>query len=426
MPPPRPDPAPRRYPPSVDLLRRASRGPAAAPAGTTVEQIEAWLLADAIGEDDLLPFFESLVWRIVAAGLPLDRASLHVGTLHPQLTGFGWNWNRADGLCDEVKVAQASIQTDAYRRNPLFRVIQHGEVVRGSTSDGAAFERYPLLAELAAQGFTDYIAMPLRAGGAYHNAATAATRRPGGFSAAQLARLNRILGLFALHVERHIALRLAGNVLDTYLGAAAGGRVLRGSIARGAGAPISAVIWASDLRGFTDLADRLDERHMIALLNAYFEALAGAVMDHEGEVLKFIGDGLLAVFPYAAFGDERQAARASLAAAEQALRAVARLDVDAPGELAQVEGWRPLRTGIALHEGEVFFGNVGAPARLDFTVIGRAVNAASRIEALSKTLGRPILISGPVARWLDAPLDHLGEHTLHGLATPVAIFSPRR
>ena len=386
---------------------------------SSIADVESWLLTDALGEEDVLPFFEQLCWRLVAAGLPLDRASLHVGTLHPQLYGFGWNWNRVDGLCDEVRVAEAALANDSYRRNPLFHVIEKGEAFRGRTSDAA--QRYPLMAELAGLGYVDYAAIPLRAGGAYHNAATVATKRDGGFSESQFKDLTGMLRLAALHVERHIALRIAGNVLDTYLGAAAGGRVLRGSIKRGAGEPIRAIVWASDLRGFTDLADRLDGPDMIALLNAYFECLAGAVLAHDGEVLKFIGDGLLAVFPYSAFADERAAAGAALAAAQGALQAIDRLNAD-PQVLAHVAGWRPLRTGIALHDGEVFFGNVGAPERLDFTVIGRAVNAASRVEALSKSLGRSILVTEPVARLLDRPLEPLGEHELRGLAAPLSIY----
>jgi adenylate cyclase len=385
----------------------------------SIEDVESWLLSDALGEEDVLPFFEQFCWRLVAAGLPLDRASLHVGTLHPQLYGFGWNWNRVDGICDEVRVAEAALANDSYRRNPLFQVIENGEAFRGRTGDAA--QRYPLMAELARQGYVDYAAIPLRAGGAYHNAATVATKRADGFSDAQFRDLTRMLRLAALHVERHIALRIAGNVLDTYLGAAAGGRVLRGSIKRGAGEPIRAILWASDLRGFTDLADRLDGPDMIALLNGYFECLAGAVLAHDGEVLKFIGDGLLGVFPYSAFADERAAAAAALAAAEAALQAIDRLNAD-PQVFAHIAGWRPLRTGIALHDGEVFFGNVGAPERLDFTVIGRAVNAASRVEALSKSLGRSILVTEPVARLLDRRLEPLGQHELRGLSAPISIY----
>lgn len=418
------DPSPRSYPPFVTLLRRAEGGRAAAPARSTAGEVESWLLGEAVEQDDLLPLFESLVWRLVAAGVPLDRASLHVGTLHPQLFGFAWNWNADDGLCDEVKVAEDSLKTEAYKRNPLYRVIEHGETVQASTENDKEVARYPLLAELRKQGITAYLALPLRAGGAYHNAATAATKRPGGFEETELAALRQIFRIFALHVERHIALRISRNVLETYLGAAAGEKVLHGSIKRGDGEPIRAILWASDLRGFTDLADRLAEQDMLALLNAYFERLVAAVMTHDGQVLKFIGDGLLAVFPYSAFAGETEAAEAALAAAEEALAAVEALNGAPPEALARIEGWRPLKSGIALHDGAVFFGNVGAPGRLDFTVIGPAVNAASRVEALSKNLGRAILITEPVARLLSRPLEDLGEHRLRGLAKPLGLFSP--
>jgi len=426
------DPSPRRYSPSVTLVRRSARGAASAPERTTVEDIEGWLLGAAVAENDLLALFESLAWRAAAAGLPLDRASLHVGTLHPELYGFSWVWNRSDGLCDETRVPQASLETDSYKRNPLYRVIEHGETVRCDTRDPAAAERFPLMAELAAGGIADYLALPIGGGETYHNAVTVATQRPGGFTDAEVEAIARLLRVFALHVERHIVLRIVGNVLDTYLGAAAGGRVLAGTIARGSGEAIRAVVCISDLRGFTDLTDRLAGADVTALLNAYFERLAGAVLDHGGEVLKFIGDGLLAVFPLAAVGGsapaepERDAAERALAAAEQALDAIAALNQEPPAALRKIAGWQPLRTGIALHEGEVFFGNVGAAERLDFTVIGRAVNEASRVEALCKTLGRAVLITEPVARRLDRPLDDLGRHPLRGLARPIALFSPRR
>jgi adenylate cyclase len=235
--------------------------------------------------------------------------------------------------------------------------------------------------------------------------------------------MRRLLALFALHVERHIALRISANILDTYLGPAAGRRVLEGSIRRGAGTRIEAVIWASDLRGFTDRADRLAPDAMIALLDAYFEAMAGAVIGAGGEVLKFIGDGLLAVFPLDGDYDGRTAADAALAAAEASERAVEALNAAPPPGLAGVEGWAPLRSGIGLHEGEVFFGNVGAPERLDFTVIGKAVNAASRIEGLCKVLGRSILVSGPVAAASTRRLESVGRHDLRGVAEPVEIFA---
>lgn len=422
----RPEPSPRRYPTAVTSVRQMAHGPSVAPAQTTIQEIEAWLLGEAIRQRDQLALFEAFVWRLVAAGLPLDRVTLHIGTLHPQVFGFAWNWLNADGICDEVRVGEAAMRTDSYRRNPLYRVIQHGEPVRRSPQDPAAAAEFPLLAELAGDGMTDYAALPLGAGDRCHNAMTVATRRPGGFTEAEFAAIRRLLSLFALHVERHIAWRIAGNVLDAYLGQAAGRQVLDGAIKRGAGQPIDAIIWMSDLRGFTTLSDRLAEAETIQLLNAYFERMAGAVMVHGGEVLKFIGDGLLAVFPLRPEDPPEKAAEAALSAAEAAFAQVEALNAAPPPPLDGIQGWRPLRSGIALHEGEVFFGNIGAPERLDFTVIGSAVNEASRVEALTKQLGRSILITEPVARRLTRALDELGRHRLRGVASEIAIFSPRQ
>ncbi len=418
------DPAPRRYPSAVTLLRRAARGPAAAPAIADIAQLEDWLLGEALAEDDMLGFFERLVWGIVATGIPLDRASLHAGTLHPQLYGYAWNWNRADGLCDETVVAEAALKSDSYRRNPIFQVIEYGKRFRGRTDDPAMRQQYPLMADLAAQGIVDYSVLPLFAGAPYHNAVTVATAVAAGFSESEYTQIERILRLISGHVQRYVAQQITANVLDTYLGPAAGMRVLRGNIQRGAGTAIRAIIWSSDLRGFTDLSDRLAGDDMIAVLNAYFECMVAAILAQGGEVLKFIGDGLLAVFPYAGFSDEAAASRAALAAAQTALANLRSLNDGPPPALAALPHWRPLRSGIGLHEGDVFFGNVGAPQRLDFTVIGRAVNTAARIESLSKELGRDILLSEPVARHIEAGLDDLGLHTLRGLKDPIRLFSP--
>ncbi len=417
------DPAPRRYPQGVMLVRRSSLGTAAARGSTSFAAIESWLLHEAALERDMLLFVESFIWRLVAAGAPIERMSLHIGTLHPQLVGFAWNWNSVDGFCDEVKVAESANQSDSFRRNPLFRVFNFGETIRRDPRTPEAQAEFAMMAELAALGLTDYVALPL-SGGGYRNAITLATRHPDGFTEADIRLLKPVISLFALHVERHSALRISGNALNAYLGLGAATKVLAGSIKRGAGESIRAVIWVSDLRGFTDLSDRLSGSDMLALLNAYFEVMAGAVLSQGGEVLKFIGDGLLAAFPLSAADQVAPAARSALAAAKAAMAGLDALNRDPPGTLAATDGWQPLRAGIALHEGEVFFGNIGAPERLDFTVIGSAVNEASRVEALQKTLKRDILLTEAVARHLDVPLDFLGEHSLRGVATPLAIYTP--
>ncbi len=412
----------RNYPDFVTLIRRSHDADKAL-GRVSVADVEAWLLGDALSEDSLIDLFHGLVLRMAAADLPVERGTLHVGTLHPQLYGYAWNWSATEGFCDEVKVSEAVLATDAYRRNPMFEVVGQGATVRARLDSPDDVARYPLFSELAEKGMTDYIGLPLSTGGAYHNAVTIATKQAGGFREDQLAEIDRLLKPFALHVERHIAMRISQNVLDTYLGTAAGSQVLNGSIKRGAGAPISAIIWSSDLRGFTDLANRLKGPEVLAVLNEYFDLLAGAVMSHGGEVLKFIGDGLLAVFPFSNFKSEQAAAEAAFEAAAFALTQLDALN-ESVDRLGDVADWRPLRSGIALHRGEVFFGNVGAPGRLDFTVIGRAVNTASRVEALSKVLERPILVTEPVAALLERPLDAMGEHSLRGVPAPVTVFAP--
>jgi adenylate cyclase len=294
-------------------------------------------------------------------------------------------------------------------------------------------------------GITDYIALPFRTGGLVHaarpfaesmrlptssagmavrqhNAATLATSAEQGFGADQLAEISRVLKIFGLHLERHIAMRVASNLVDTYIGPVAGAEVLHGTITRGDGERINAIIWASDLRDFTGLTERMAAEDVTAVLNAAFERLAGAVADHCGEVLKFIGDGLLAVFRFEDESTKRVAARAAMLAAEQALADLDAFNATPPSGLAGLAGWQPIRAGIALHEGEVFFGNVGAPDRLDFTVIGRAVNEASRVEGLTKLLGRRLLVTENVACHLDQPLDDLGMHALRGAGQAIRVY----
>ncbi len=418
------DPAPRKYSSNLTLWARSARGRAAAPAVQHVSDVEDWLLCDAIKITGMLPLFEEFVWRCVAAGLPLDRASLHLGTLHPLLAGFAWNWNIVDGLCDEVQVVDGALQKDMFLKSPLAVVLRSGQELRLDLTQPGAVEQFAIATDLLALGITEYAALPL-GGSGRHNVATIATRRAGGFTVEQFGTINRLVHLLSLHAERHIAARIAENVMTTYLGPDAGAQVLQGSIKRGEGRQIDAVIWISDLRGFTDLSDRLAPKDMLAVLNAYFSVMAGTVTDHGGEVLKFIGDGLLAVFPLDRDFGGRGAANVAVAAAKAALNAELALNLSPPSPLDDILGWRPLRSGIGLHVGGVFFGNIGSAARLDFTVIGQAVNTASRIEGLTKALNAPLLMSAEVAQGLSVPPVSLGTHALRGVGAPVAVFAPR-
>lgn len=413
------DPAPRAYARYVTAIRRSARGPEAAPPETDLPQLERWLLGEAMEEGDPMRLIESFLWRLRAAGLPLDRASFHVGTLHPQIAGYAWNWRAEDRIIDEVIVGPEARAQAAYLRNPLHPVFDRGETARGNPQEAADRARFPLFEDLAPQGVTDYVARPIGRRGRHYNAGTYATTKAGGFTAAEIAAIDRLYDLFALHLERHISELIARNVAGAYLGAIAAGEVLRGAIARGAGRPIRAVIWVSDLRDYSGRADRMEPGAVTAMLNLYFEALSGAVMEAGGEVLKFVGDGLLAVFPTKA--GEAAAARTALAAAREGLARVEALNAAPPPELSPAA--LPLKSGLALHLGEVFFGNVGAPDRLDFTVIGRAVNEASRVETLTKTLGRPLLLTEAVAALTGERLEDMGAHALRGVGAPVRLFA---
>jgi adenylate cyclase len=215
-------------------------------------------------------------------------------------------------------------------------------------------------------------------------------------------------------VEVHSLRHTAKTLLDTYLGVHTGGRVLEGRIRRGDGEVIPAVIWWADLRGSTTLAETLPREAYLRALNRFFEATAGVVAEHGGEVLKFIGDAVMAIFP---LKDDPDAASHALAAAREALARIERLEAepaDAGAPRAQI--------ALALHQGEVNYGNVGIAGRLDFTVTGPAVNEVARLEGLSKSLDRPVVASGAFAKLVPGRLESLGRHRLRGVSAEQEVF----
>jgi adenylate cyclase len=248
---------------------------------------------------------------------------------------------------------------------------------------------------------------------------TYVTDRIGGFTAEEISVLTRVSHRLPLLADLRNQRRIASNILTAYLGAKTGPKVLAGQIRRGTGEEITAVLWSSDLRGFTARSDRLTGNQVIAMLNALFDAQAKAISGHGGEILKFIGDGLLAIFPIEHAGMATAAARNALTAAKQAVEAVRGLTHD-----PSLADEPPLEIVVALHIGTAIYGNIGAADRLDFTVIGPAVNLVSRIEGVAKTLNLPIVVSDDFARAYGKPLQPLGRHGLRGLATPHDLFAP--
>lgn len=417
-----------KAPKFVTKIRAAFNGPEILGSLTSADRrmVIDWLKTGAMHADSMLDFFEQFCWRLSATDFGLDRATLSAGTLHPQVAGLAWHWDRESDETAESQIHVKVMETDSFKMNPVFRVVQHGETVRCRVDDPEEQKLFPIFQELAPRGFTGYLALPLRTGGTYYNAVTFATKKPGGFSEDQMDFIDEIRLLYCLHVERHVERLIARNALSTYLGEVAGSAVLNGDIRRGTGQGLRAIIWASDMRGFTETAGRLTASEMTLVLNAYFDVLVEAINAEGGEILKFIGDGLLAVFSYSDDAGAKDAAARAVRAARAAIAGLEDLNENPPEELAGISGWHPVKSGTGLHDGQVFFGNVGGRARLDFTVIGTDVNIAARVEAMTKELGTPVLVTEAVARHLPGAErgKAYGATPLKGVTNPVGLYGP--
>ena len=403
--------------PTVEVFERP---PGERPAHDTLDAIAGWLIGPARRIASGTRALDEFAWRLLATGLPLLRVTLHTSTLHPQFLGANFIWFRTTGQATLSMVAHELAQRFRDHDNPVRRVVLGGETLRRRIDVADALLDFPILHDLKTQGATDYLGLPVASAHLAHNyMVTYVTDRPGGFTDLEIADLTRVSQRLSVLVDMHSQRAISRNVLNAYLGAKTGPKVLEGRIHRGTGEEISAVLWSSDLRGFTSRSDRLPGDRVIALLNALFDAQAKAIREHGGEILKFIGDGLLAIFAIETRGAEAEAARHALKAAVEALAAVRGLD----DELAAA-GEPPLNIVVALHAGTAIYGNIGAADRLDFTVIGPAVNLVSRIEAVAKTLNLPIVVSDEFARAYGGPLRSLGSHQLRGLSTPHELFAP--
>lgn len=403
--------------PRLTVVRTYDRPEPERPTGGTMTDVESWLGGAARSIDDTLLLFDELCWRLFAAGAPVGRVLLSVRTLHPQFIGFGFRWRRKAGRTEEVTVPHAIRDSDYYLASPMRPLFEERRAVR-ATLEGGPIPNFPILAELKAEGFTDYFAIPIVFSEGLVHGVTLAADQPGGFGEANVAAIEKLARPLANLLEIHSLRRMTANVLDVYLGKLAGRKVLKGEIHRGRGESIHAIIWSSDIRGFTRMSDRLPAERVIEILNAVFEAQSGPILECGGEILKFIGDGLLAIFPLVDIELSRATARRTLDAATRSLANIAALDVRRlAGDAAR------LKIGVALHPGEIYFGNIGAPERLDFTAIGPAVNLVSRLEQLSKRLDRPLLLSDAFARLHGPGLVSLGVHPLRGVAEPMEAFS---
>jgi adenylate cyclase len=351
--------------------------------------------------------------RLVGLGMQLFRIAVFVRTLHPNVAGRVFRWNSDNGLIEVIDADHGVQDTDVYRLSPIRVVFTEHAEVRRRIADPACPMDFPVIEELRGEGATDFLALPLQFLNGEVHAATFATRRPGGFADTEVEALRKLMPPFSRVAEIFSLRRMARNILDAYLGPHAGEKVLAGRIRRGDGEEIRAVIWFCDLRDSTPLADSMSREAFLALLNDYFECVLGPVQERNGEILRFIGDAALAIFP---IGNEPAAVACAnaLAAAKDSISRMKKLNATRD---------TPLRFGIGLHLGIVLYGNIGTPTRIEFTVIGAAANEAARIEALCKTLDVNLLISEQVARHLAERPRSLGKHALRGVGNEIELFT---
>jgi adenylate cyclase len=377
-----------------------------------------WLVDGAPGATSASDVVGQMSEAILAAGIPLHRTAAFVRTLHPHLLGRSFIWRPGEAAVAR-EAPFALLATAEYRASAIAAVCESGRPVRQRLMDPTWPREFPATNDdLLAAGFTDYLAAPLRFLNGQTHACSFATADPGGFTEEHVAAMLDLTRPLARVGEILALSRTAVNLLDAYVGRNAGEQILAGKIRRGDVDSIRAVIWFSDLRGFTELTGSLEPGAVIAVLNELFECQVEAVQRNGGEVLKFIGDGLLAIFPITTAHTPGERCDAALAAASDAFAALGRVNAERAKRADM-----PIRFGLALHLGDVTYGNIGSAGRLDFTCIGPAVNLTSRLEGLTGKVERPVVVSADLARLTARPTVSLGTFALKGVAAPEEVFA---
>jgi adenylate cyclase len=350
-------------------------------------------------------------------GLPLLQVNQYTPTLHPLMQGVECIWRRS-GSAEEVQLQwRGGEDLPEWRANPLRRIMLGADEIRLDLRAPDPDFEAPVLDQLRAAGASEYLvlAVPLAQGQA--NAISFATDAASGFSLGDRGELRNLTGPLGLVLDLLEARRTARTLLDTYLGRGPGREVLKGAIHRGDRRDLDAVILFADLRDFTARSASWSVDELLAALDTYYQILVDALMAAGGEILKFMGDGLLAAFPIGAPEDLAGTCRRALTATLEARQALAEAN-----RARAARGALPLEFGVALHVGRVVYGNIGGQGRLDFTVIGPAVNLVSRVEALCRALGQPVLATAEFAQHVDE-LVLVGEHAIRGLPDPAELFA---
>src|ERR1700730_17574150 len=398
-------------------------------------ELSAWLTEAGLAGTPETVIVSEFCDRCVAAGLPLARSLMFIDTLHPVHEGrlFRWGYNPTEtplleyGRTSPDALAASGFNprdveiAERWRRSPHYRMLQTGESFWRRRLDGATEDEFSVLPEWRAEGMTDYVAIITRFAtegviGDMDGVYSAWATRAEGFTDDQIAALKRIVPYLGLAIKSVSLARMMRTLMETYLGRDAGQRVLSGRIVRGIAEQIDAVVWFSDLRGFTRISNTAPEEVM-SLLNDYSDVIISGIDEHGGDGLKLIGEGTLAIFRAE---DSAHACGQGLSAAIAARERVEELNK------ARVADGNPItEMYIGLHVGEVFYGNIGSRERLDFTVIGPAVNEAGRIAAMCRSVEQPVLMSSAFSDVGDIKrrLVSVGRYALRGVAHPQELFT---
>ncbi len=387
------------------------------------------IIASGLGDQPVTHLVETAMQRLVEAGVPLHRVHVGFRILHPLFDGMAITWTEEAGV--EVEYFEHLDEDNSvFRLSPFYYMLSRGEAeFRARLDHDPCVADFPLLTELKDKGHTDYLALIVAFGGAplepetHDGLGTSwTTRCPGGFTEAHVAFMRLVLAPLALALRVVIKDEITKNALNTFHGPLVGGRILAGTIKRGAGERLAAALWYSDLRNSTGLADQLPVDAFLDLLNVYFDCAAGAVMEEGGQVLDIVGDAILAFFPADDDGEE-EACAAALRAAAKAQSHLAAMKAEGCPRA------REIAFGVGVHFGDVVFGNAGTAARLKFGVIGRAVNEVARTQDMSKLLKQPVVATDAVASRVNfsaassggpngaMKLTDLGSHELRGIPT---------
>jgi len=390
-----------------------------------VDQVIDWLMAQSLMTTDMETLFEGCCDRLFASGMPLSRVHIAYRTLHPLISGVGLTWRRGESIEIVRFPHHDGPEPEQWLKSPHYHMIQHRiPTMRRRLIGPETLLDFPVLEELRDDGGSDYLAFIVAFSESAQDGLISSwlTDRKAGFSDAEVQSVIRVQQRFAVACKIVTRGEIARNVMTTYLGPDAGLRVLDGQIRRGDGEQIHAAVWFSDLRGSTAMAEQLGPQDYIATLNSFFDAVGGAVLAKHGDILGFIGDAVLAIFPIRK--GQVTAARAcqrALAAAQLSAQRIEKLN-----KVRAAAGEDAIAYGLGLHLGNVTFGNIGVDERLAFSVIGPTVNEVARLESLTKKVGRPVVASELFKKALanGAGWESLGNHKVAGVKRHLKVFAP--